>query len=486
VTGDATEDGFRIYPDDFEREPLGTNPFAVEHNPNTHSSMVTELVDLWDQANESSVPALRANGFEFISMAQDPIFTAALRALAKANKLSTETMALIRQRLEGRRLSFSGESSLLILHVAKSGLMMRAVGPNQTATHGHSWNPIAHSDQNVQGLPLTHLMAGLAPFLFNWQYSPVLLLNLWVPIQPIKCQPLVLMDKTSVAQENRLHYHIYARDEILGERLNDCWTFTHNASQHWWWQSNLGDPNNTPAAPRATPAVTHGVLFSTLHTPHTSTTLPGEELIQPLWHVLRQIGQKALAEDIDSGQAIQAAEADDAAHTVVMNRSQPELKCTDIGELLRLSQQAADNVRAGLLSVSVAGRKVDIDIPQPLSAPLADSSPDLTEIPQPVREMVIEMLGMHEKLKSVCSVATSEGTSEVLRGHMLEAHAITERAIRKSLEMRLVAIQLPSPAAAVQVLLLGVAFAASFYVHVLSGRQFREMEKPPPAGERTA
>jgi hypothetical protein len=432
VVGDAANDGFKDYPDDFERQPSGSDPFAVEHNPNTHSSMVIVPVKLRDQASEITL-SLRPNGLEYIQMEADPMLTAALDTLARANKLSTETIALVRQRLEGRTIPLSGDASLLVVHVATSGLMMRAVGPNQTATHGHSWNPIAHSDQNVQGYPLKRLMAGFAPLLFHWRYSPVKLLNLWIPIQPVKCQPLVLMDAATIAQSNQLHYHIYAKDKFLGERLNDCWVFTHNSSQQWWWRSNFGNPESEN--------VTDAVLFSTLHTPHTSTTLPGEELLQPLWHGLRLIGQKAQAK---------AQTIDTGAVDTVGTGTAPRLSCGEVSELLLQTQQAADSVRHALLW------DADPDVKEPLTPP--------------VRDTMRQLLDMHESIKNTCGSADNDTTTAAVQhdvqhdvhAYALEAHAVTDRVIRKSLEMRLVAIQMPSRADTARALFLFAAIAASF------------------------
>ena len=79
------------------------------------------------------------------------------------------------------------------------------------------------------------------------------------------------MDLTSLDTERSRHqYHIYANDS-LGERLNDCWAFTHDESQHWF--SLLGEEWNASTA----------AVFHTTRTPHTSAPLPGEEISGPLW-----------------------------------------------------------------------------------------------------------------------------------------------------------------------------------------------------------
>ena len=75
--------------------------------------------------------------------------------------------------------------------------------------------------QSVHGQPLRALLYGLAPLLFA-PYSPLVLLNVWMPAQRVVAQPLVIMDTGTLNASDQLHYHIHASDR-LGSRLNDCW-----------------------------------------------------------------------------------------------------------------------------------------------------------------------------------------------------------------------------------------------------------------------
>eukprot|EP00746_Dinoflagellata_sp_MGD_P049052 gnl/MRDRNA2_/MRDRNA2_222096_c0_seq1.p1 gnl/MRDRNA2_/MRDRNA2_222096_c0~~gnl/MRDRNA2_/MRDRNA2_222096_c0_seq1.p1 ORF type:complete len:299 (-),score=26.04 gnl/MRDRNA2_/MRDRNA2_222096_c0_seq1:39-878(-) len=279
--------------------------------------------------------------------------------------------------------------------------MMRTVGPNKTATHGHSWNPMTHGDQNVHGYPLNTLLLGFAPFLFHWDYSPVLLLNLWIPVQAVKCQPLILMDIATLAASNKLHYHIYAKDEMLGERLNDCWTFTHNVSQRWWYHSAFNS--------------SHAALFSTLQTPHTSTTLPGEDVVQALWQGLRLIGQRA------------------------MNKA--ALSCEDITDLLKQNQQVAEQV-------------------------VSDN------VPKPVFDSFADLLEIHRRFMIECS---SPDVNVAYLASQLQD--VVEKNIRKSLEMRLVAIHLPSLSGLMKLTLLTIIWIVSFHFVLLRRRCDRKQTR---------
>ena len=152
--------------------------------------------------------------------------------MAKTNTLTVDTAAWLQSYFTFKTVALRDGSGLIIVYVPDSGLMLRAVGPNGTAVHGHSWNPAAHGDQNVYGEPILHLTRGFAPYLFHgpWNFisrrSPILLLNLWQPVQAVRVQPLVLMDTRTLRAEHQLKYHIHAKDENIGERLNDCWYVT--------------------------------------------------------------------------------------------------------------------------------------------------------------------------------------------------------------------------------------------------------------------
>jgi hypothetical protein len=142
-----------------------------------------------------------------------------------------------------------------------------------TAMNGHDAALAVHADQDVRGTPLRQLLHGAAPWLFRHEapdsrnrWSPLFLLNLWIPLQQVT-RPLALMDGRSL--DRRTHQLRYGLptdgflDREADRRINDIWTFLHDASQQWYFRSEL--------------PLGRAYLFETLGTPHGSFVLPGEE-----------------------------------------------------------------------------------------------------------------------------------------------------------------------------------------------------------------
>jgi hypothetical protein len=270
------------YPDDFN---------LSLPNPNAHSTAVLErvVVDLHDR--QRPAPTLAGAGVEFVDLRHLPGLTDLLHNLVHeagigSMRLQPSRVAALHHAFLLRSVQLHSPSAwqsgwLLFLHAEPSGMFSRFVGPGgqflEEDTVGSSFIPFVHGDQNVHGSPIQELFWGAAPALLSRTWSPLRLLNVWMPAQRVVAQPLVLMDDSTLNESaSRLEYHIYANDG-LGERLNDCWTYLFDARTQRWLTHGLPWDMGRAA------------VFHTLYTPHSSFALPGEtRRTAPLWMRLRE------------------------------------------------------------------------------------------------------------------------------------------------------------------------------------------------------
>jgi hypothetical protein len=113
--------------------------------------------------------------------------------------------------------------------------------------------------------------------------SPLVLVNVWIPLQQIT-RPLALMDRRTLnAREHQLRYALPTEsflDRTEDMRMNDIWAFLHDESQQWYFHSHM--------------AHDQAYVFDTLGEPHGSFILPGEEVAERLY-VQLQLLRKQLA-----------------------------------------------------------------------------------------------------------------------------------------------------------------------------------------------
>lgn len=104
--------------------------------------------------------------------------------------------------------------------------------------------------------------------------------RLWIPLRQIT-RPLALMDKGSL--DRRAHQLRYGLptdaflDRDADRRVNDIWTFLHDARQRWYFRSDL-PPGRA-------------YVFETLGTPHGSFILSGEERAERRFRQLDAAGE---------------------------------------------------------------------------------------------------------------------------------------------------------------------------------------------------
>ncbi|NND67635.1 MAG: hypothetical protein HKN19_08615 [Halioglobus sp.] len=244
-------------------------------------------------------------GFEAIDLAPHTALQEVLAAVRSAGAITPGQAKQLRRLLTGRVFPLSRGKCLKFLNIAPEGLIMRQGGPNglelgheMSAMNGHGVAAAVHGDQDVFGTPLKQLMRGRAPLLLRHQspdrrntLSPLVLVNLWIPLQQIT-RPLALMDRRTLkGREQQLRYALPTEtflDRSEDMRFNDIWSFLYHEEQAWYFSSDMGHDQ--------------AYVFDTLGEPHGATTLPGEAVAEHYYRLL----QERLAA-LDAGESVNDA-----------------------------------------------------------------------------------------------------------------------------------------------------------------------------------
>lgn len=238
------------------------------------------VCDIEDLDRSGRVPALADDGFESVRLPDRRGLLDRLRSVRDSARMDGADVGALRAALTGARVRSADGSRLLIVHVAAEGVIFRCAGPNGIDLSGRGWMvehggaAVVHADQDPLGRPFHRLTKGWGHRLFRHESidsvnrrSPLLLVNLWMPLQQVT-RPLAMMDtRTLDRSRDQLHYEL-PTDGILDRDAehakNDIWWFQHNPAQRWSFRSGTG--------------LGDAWMFDTLSTPHGSFTVPGEEV----------------------------------------------------------------------------------------------------------------------------------------------------------------------------------------------------------------
>ena len=252
--------------------------------------------------------SLRSMGFETVDLSGIEMLQTLLAHIRQAGEITSEDARQLRRRLTGNVFPLSEGKCLKMLHIAPEGLILRKGGPNglkvnpelkMTEMNGHDVALAVHGDQDVRGTPLKQMMRGFAPWMFRHQtpdggnsFSPLLLVNLWIPLQQVT-RPLTLMDRRTLkAREQQLRYAL-PTDSFLDRsedmRSNDIWAFLHDEAQQWYFHSHM--------------AHDQAYVFDTLGEPHGSFILPGEDVAEHYYLQLQQ-----LSSQLKTGESVQPSD----------------------------------------------------------------------------------------------------------------------------------------------------------------------------------
>ena len=267
-----------FYPDDYD---------TSLPEPNVHRTSIPYNVELHEPTGREN---LLSNGFEYVNISGlglkatfermrtiGDIFYEESNILTwnktdyrdRLRLFDAETVQAVHKKLEYANIPLSSSRGYLkLLWVPRYGLMSWAVSP--LGLHGHGTPPHSHCDSDLTGEPLKSMTRGLAPWVFH-RLSPLQLLNIWVPVQPLPCQPLVVMDEATLDDKNVFKHNLYRRDKPLIASLVQ----THAPDQRWVvpmeWSSEMA------------------VVFRTSWTPHSSSPVPGENLTAPLFEEIKRV-----------------------------------------------------------------------------------------------------------------------------------------------------------------------------------------------------
>lgn len=291
-----------VYPD-----PVRTGLLRAKTQPN--DMPYKNAFDLRDcKLQDWSTPGspqlgIQSLGFDVINLGKLSSLQALLETVRQNSRVEDDQAQAIREHLNGQSFKLSDGKRLKILTLGEEGFIMRRAGLNgsivapdeqMTQMNGHDGALAVHADQDAMGTPLKQALKGWGHRLFrhespygknNW--SPLLMMNLWIPLQQIS-RPLTFMDTSTL--DRKLHQLCYAlptgdfldRDPELS--MNDTWSFLWDEKQRWYFNADLN--------------ASQAYVFDTLSTPHAAFILPGEVTAEQLHNQLKKAQKAAKADDI--------------------------------------------------------------------------------------------------------------------------------------------------------------------------------------------
>ncbi|MDX1511701.1 MAG: hypothetical protein R3249_10155 [Nitriliruptorales bacterium] len=330
--------------------------------------LAAHVCDIEDLDATGGATALTTHGFESMRVPDRRGLHRQLRTVRDGGRMGDEDIRAIRRGLTGARLRSSDGSTLLIVHVAGEGVILRNAGPNNLplGVPGEAENPdgaaVIHADQDPLGRPFHQITKGMGRRIFRHESidthnrrSPLLLVNLWMPLQQAT-RPLTLMDtRTLDRARDQLHYELPTQgilDREDEDDINDIWWFRHDPAQRWFFRSatGLGD----------------AWVFDTLSTPHGAFNVPGEEVAAE-GH--RLVGDAIVA--VEAGQPVAASAPLDveAAATPALRGAIAELQTVLDEAPARGDRQAtawlgrARRARDAVIRKSIEVRAVAVRLP---------------------------------------------------------------------------------------------------------------------------
>jgi hypothetical protein len=184
------------------------------------------------------------------------------------------------------------------------------------------------------------MMRGAAPWMFRHaapdsrnHWSPLMLLNLWIPLQQIT-RPLTLMDQRTLDRRaHQLRYGLPTDDFLDRDEdrsVNDIWAFLHDDGQQWYFHPDM-HPDRA-------------YVFETLGTPHGSFIVPGEERAETLYRQLDEASDAIRRADVQALRSTATASADPAIEiaTVALQRA-----ITTMESLLEEAHKSAESLCQG-------------------------------------------------------------------------------------------------------------------------------------------
>lgn len=151
-----------------------------------------------------------------------------------------------------------------------AGFVIRKGGPEGSKVNGTGFDNVAqrvHIDQDIQGEPLISM--GLT-WVFQLPY--VRLLNIWSPLHDIRLRPMAFADRRTVnIARDVVRYRTNSTPNAggrLGSFRSDRLMSLYSPDHTWYWFPNV--------------RFGQAIAFDTSNVPHSSFTLPGEQILSVL------------------------------------------------------------------------------------------------------------------------------------------------------------------------------------------------------------
>lgn len=210
---------------------LPTQPIEAAINPQNAEFASVENCEFYDSlAPSAPTLSLEKMGFEVLDLSRFGELQRIFEETREAAHITVAQGKAIRKHLRGQSFKLSNGKSLRLLYITPAGLILRRAGPNSldvnkveemTAMNGHGGAEMIHGDQDVFGIPLKRILPGLAPRLFRHETpdgknsrSPFFLVNLWVPLDQAT-RPLTLMDRRTLnKKQHQVRYTLESNSDL--------------------------------------------------------------------------------------------------------------------------------------------------------------------------------------------------------------------------------------------------------------------------------
>jgi len=169
-----------------------------------------------------------------------------------------------------------------------TGFVIRKGGPEGSKLNGTGFDNVAqrvHIDQDLQGEPI--LSMGLT-WIFRLPYMR--LLNVWSPLHDVRLRPMAFADRRTVNRARDVVRYRANTTQNAGGRFgsfrSDRLMSMYSEEQKWYWYPNT--------------RFGQAIAFDTSDVPHSSFTLPGEQILSSLQNEILALSQHPSKEAKDA------------------------------------------------------------------------------------------------------------------------------------------------------------------------------------------
>ena len=261
----------------------------------SHEKVYVEVTSI-DSLDEGI--GLLTTGWQGIALGTDECLLEMLRSIDAnargaphlASLSQNAAVSAIKRHFVGTPFQIRGGAWMWALPLFSFASAVRRVRPAGTKWPLNSaFSDILSSIQNSRGAtPRTHIDtdhfgAPGAEWLFypDNTWSPLTMLNVWIPMRPLALRPLAFMDSQTIIPNDMLLTHV----ESLSYGWVHLWNLLHREGQRWFWDSKMGTRNREILfeeegwTSNFEPIDISAWIFHTSVAPHGTFELPEELLL---------------------------------------------------------------------------------------------------------------------------------------------------------------------------------------------------------------